>query len=80
MLRVIAIGLLLFGPLAQRVARPTAPGEAKLRVEEVGSDSAGFHVVAALIIGPTEVVAWDAQYHAAPRRARKDRKCPRGRT
>src|SRR6185503_3313042 len=37
----------------------------KLRLEEVGADSTAFHVVSTLIVGPTEVLLWDAQYHAA---------------
>src|ERR1044072_5709486 len=41
------------------------PAAEKLRLEEVGADSTAFHVVSTLIIGPTEVLVWDAQYHSA---------------
>ena len=44
---------------------PPASSAVTLRLEEVGSDSTAFHAVATLIIGPTEVLTWDAQYHAA---------------
>jgi glyoxylase-like metal-dependent hydrolase (beta-lactamase superfamily II) len=41
------------------------PSAEKLRLEEVGADSTAFDVTATMIIGPTEVLLWDAQYHAA---------------
>ena len=37
----------------------------KLHIEEVGADSTGFDVVSTLIVGPTEVLLWDAQYHVS---------------
>src|SRR5262249_36963253 len=39
------------------------PAGPKLHLEEVGSDSTSFDVVATLIVGPTEALLWDAQYH-----------------
>ena len=45
----------------------------KLHIEEVGSDSTSFDVVATLIVGPTEVLLWDAQYHVADARRVADR-------
>jgi glyoxylase-like metal-dependent hydrolase (beta-lactamase superfamily II) len=50
-------------------ARPAAP----LRIELVGSDSTAFNVVSALIIGPTEVLLWDAQYHVSDAKRVADR-------
>ena len=37
----------------------------KLRLVEIGSDSTSFDVVSTLIVGPTESLLWDAQYHVA---------------
>src|SRR5690242_21043171 len=34
-----------------------------LRLVEVGSDSTSFDVVSTLVVGPTESLLWDAQYH-----------------
>jgi glyoxylase-like metal-dependent hydrolase (beta-lactamase superfamily II) len=46
------------------VAATLGPRSApKLRLEEVGSDSTSFDVVATLIVGPTESLLWDGQYH-----------------
>src|SRR3954462_7793756 len=50
-------------------ARP-AP---KLHLEEIGADSTSFNVVATLIVGPTEIIAWDAQYHIADAKQLADR-------
>jgi len=60
---ISAVSLLvcLFG---FRLPRPMFPAE-KLHLEEVGADSTAFHAVATLIVGPTEVLLWDAQYHVA---------------
>ena len=49
------------------------PSAEKLRLEEVGSDSTAFHVVATMIVGPTEVLLWDAQYHVADANRLADR-------
>ena len=48
----------------------TAP---KLRIEEVGSDSTSFDVVATIVAGPTEALLFDAQYHVADARRLADR-------
>lgn len=44
----------------------------KLHLEEVGSDSTSFDVVATLIVGPTESILWDGQYHLADARRMAD--------
>jgi glyoxylase-like metal-dependent hydrolase (beta-lactamase superfamily II) len=52
----------------------SAPAQqSKLRVELVGSDSTAFDVVSALVVGPTELIVWDAQYHVADARRLADR-------
>ncbi|HEX8943688.1 MAG TPA: MBL fold metallo-hydrolase [Gemmatimonadaceae bacterium] len=56
------------GPL---VSRSTTAS--KLRLEEVGSDSMSFDVVSTLIVGPTEALLWDGQYHLADARRMADR-------
>ena len=53
-----------------RLAATPAP---KLHIEEVGSDSTSFDVTATMIVGPTEVLLWDAQYHVADARRLADR-------
>ena len=53
-------------------SRPARP-RSKLHLEEVGSDSTSFDVVATLIVGPTEVLLWDTQYHVADARRLADR-------
>jgi len=58
------VALLVAVMLGFRSARPESAA-AKLRLEEVGADSTAFHVVATMVVGPTEVLVWDAQYHAA---------------
>ena len=45
----------------------------KLHLEEVGSDSMSFDVVATMIVGPTEVLLWDAQYHVDDAKRLADR-------
>lgn len=45
----------------------------KLRLEHVGSDSLSFNVIATLVIGPTEALLWDTQYHLADARRLADR-------
>lgn len=45
----------------------------KLRIEEVGSDSTAFDVVATIVVGPTEALLFDAQYHLADARRLADR-------
>jgi glyoxylase-like metal-dependent hydrolase (beta-lactamase superfamily II) len=51
----------------------SAPVAPKLRIEQVGSDSNSFNVVASIITGPTEAILWDAQYHLADARRLADR-------
>src|SRR5512147_675126 len=50
---------------------PCAPE--RLKLEEVGSDSTAFDVVATMIVGPTELVVWDAQYHRSDANRLADR-------
>jgi glyoxylase-like metal-dependent hydrolase (beta-lactamase superfamily II) len=57
---------------ARRPRPPRAPAP-KLHIELVGADSTAFDVVSALVVGPTEVLAWDAQYHVADARRLADR-------
>jgi glyoxylase-like metal-dependent hydrolase (beta-lactamase superfamily II) len=57
--RNLSLAILMLGLTA---ARPRAD---KLRLEEVGADSTAFDVVATMIVGPTEVLLWDSQYHVA---------------
>jgi len=50
-----------------------SPHRPALRLEEVGADSTAFDVTATLIIGPTEVLLWDAQYHVSDAKRLADR-------
>jgi glyoxylase-like metal-dependent hydrolase (beta-lactamase superfamily II) len=61
---VVVLAALLVALVGFRSGQRVSAAE-KLRLEEVGSDSTAFHVTSTLIIGPTEVLVWDAQYHAA---------------
>jgi glyoxylase-like metal-dependent hydrolase (beta-lactamase superfamily II) len=54
-----ACALIAAALLAQGARAPT------LHLEEVGADSTAFDVVSTLIVGPTEVLLWDAQYHVS---------------
>jgi glyoxylase-like metal-dependent hydrolase (beta-lactamase superfamily II) len=54
-----ACALIAAALLAQGARAP------KLQLEEVGADSTAFDVVSTLIVGPTEVLLWDAQYHVS---------------
>lgn len=45
----------------------------KLHIEEVGSDSTAFDVIATIVVGPTEALLYDAQYHVADARRLADR-------
>jgi len=58
--------------LAGAAARAQAPAP-KLHLEEVGADSMSFDVVATMIVGPTEVLLWDAQYHLPDAKRLADR-------
>jgi len=53
--------------------RPASSARPALVLEHIGSDSTAFDVIATLIIGPTEVLLWDAQYHVADSRRVADR-------
>src|SRR5947209_5214176 len=44
---------------------PAPRSATKLQLREFGSDSTAFDVVATAIVGPTEILLWDAQYHVA---------------
>src|SRR6188768_77029 len=71
------LALALCSPLAsvsaQSASKASRPGDPKLHLELVGSDSTSFDVVATMVVGPTEVLLWDAQYHAADARRLADR-------
>ena len=69
LLALIAFG---FSAPLQKNGRGTPPAS-KLHIEEVGSDSTSFDVVATMIVGPTEVLLWDAQYHLADAQRLADR-------
>jgi len=62
--------LLRAGAMSPEPAVASAP---KLHIELVGSDSTAFDVVSALIVGPTEALLWDGQYHLAEARQMADR-------
>jgi glyoxylase-like metal-dependent hydrolase (beta-lactamase superfamily II) len=64
-----AIGFLVSFPGG--IAAQTAAS--RLHLETVGSDSSSFDVVATMVVGPTEVLLWDAQYHLADARRLADR-------
>jgi glyoxylase-like metal-dependent hydrolase (beta-lactamase superfamily II) len=51
----------------------------KLRLEHIGSDSTAFDVIATIVIGPTEALLWDTQYHLADARRVADRIAASGR-
>jgi len=73
-LLIVAMSFLGFGsPQQPEQPRASAAPSPKLHLEEVGSDSTSFDVVATMIVGPTEVLLWDAQYHAAEARRLADR-------
>ena len=65
--------VILVAGLLDLHAVPPASTAAKLRLEEIGADSTAFHAVATLIVGPTEVLAWDAQYRVADAQRVADR-------
>lgn len=58
---------------AARRADNARSSTAKLTIEEVGSDSTSFDVVATIISGPKEALLWDTQYHVADARRLADR-------
>ncbi len=54
----VALATALFTALGAGAPAP------KLRLIEIGADSTAFDVVATIVVGPTEAILWDAQYHA----------------
>jgi len=60
----------IVGISGTHLAATSAP---KLHIEEVGSDSMSFDVIATMIVGPSEVLLWDAQYHVGDARRLADR-------
>jgi len=69
----VAVAGLASAPLHAPTIRPSRSPAATLHIEEVGSDSLSFDVVSTLIVGPTEALLWDAQYHVADARRLADR-------
>jgi len=65
----VAIALALF----EHPRLASARSAATLRIEEVGSDSTAFDVVATIVLGPTEALLWDTQYHLSDARRLADR-------
>lgn len=45
----------------------------KLSIENIGADSTSFDVLATLVIGPKNILLWDAQYHLADAKRVADR-------
>ena len=59
--------------LALAVFRPAAAQKKGLTLEHIGADSTAWFVLSTLVIGPTEVVLWDGQYHLADAQRVADR-------
>ena len=59
--------------LIDRPHDASASAAPTLHIEEVGSDSTAFDVVATIVVGPTEALLFDAQYHVADARRLADR-------
>jgi glyoxylase-like metal-dependent hydrolase (beta-lactamase superfamily II) len=57
----------------------SAPAAPRISIENVGSDSTAFDVIATIVMGPTEAVLWDTQYHIADARRLADRIAASGR-
>jgi glyoxylase-like metal-dependent hydrolase (beta-lactamase superfamily II) len=57
----------------QAANAPHSARASKLHLEEIGSDSTSFDVVSTLIVGPTEALLWDGQYHLADARRMADK-------
>ena len=70
---VAALLLLLAVTLLERPRVASANSAPTLRVDEVGSDSTAFDVVATIVLGPTEALLWDTQYHLSDARRLADR-------
>ena len=69
----LAAALSLTGVVATSRTRLSAAAAPKLHIEEVGSDSNSFDVIATMIVGPSEVLLWDSQYHVADARRLAER-------
>ena len=54
-------------------AKQAGVPSSKLHLEEVGSDSTSFDVIATMIVGPTELLLWDSQYHVDDAKRLADR-------
>lgn len=72
-LSLAAAALAAVMPLIDRPHAASATPAPKLHIEEVGSDSTAFDVVATIVVGPTEAFLYDAQYHVADARRLADR-------
>jgi glyoxylase-like metal-dependent hydrolase (beta-lactamase superfamily II) len=59
--------------IVERPPTASASPAPKLHIEEVGSDSTAFDVVATIVMGPTEAFLYDAQYHVVDARRLADR-------
>lgn len=67
-----ALFALVLVPLAAFRPGPAA-AKSRLHLEQVGSDSTSFDVIATMIVGPKELLLWDAQYHVADAERLADR-------
>jgi len=70
---VAVLSLSIAVPLLDHPRPASATSAPTLRIEEVGSDSTAFDVVATIVTGPTEALLWDTQYHLADARRLADR-------
>jgi glyoxylase-like metal-dependent hydrolase (beta-lactamase superfamily II) len=66
--RILIVGLSVAALLVATFSgsRATSPGTqpmSRLHLDQVVADSASVDAVAVLVIGPTEILLWDAQYH-----------------
>lgn len=69
---LVGLGITIVSAAPHAAARPGA-STPKISLEHVGSDSTAFNVLATIVIGPSEVLLWDAQYHVADARRLADR-------
>ncbi|MGH7620213.1 MAG: MBL fold metallo-hydrolase, partial [Gemmatimonadaceae bacterium] len=70
---VAGAAVIAVGSSGRAQAKQAGAAASKLRLEEVGSDSTSFDVVATMIVGPTEVLLFDSQYHLADAKRLADR-------
>lgn len=63
------VGVACLGLLAAVLALPAPAfgqtGEADLELVKVGSDEGSFHVLSAIVVGPSECLVWDTQYRVS---------------